>query len=494
MFKRVLIANRGEIAVRVIRACRALGVSPVAVYSDADAGSPHVKLADEAVRVGPAPARESYLDQERILAACAETGADAVHPGYGFLAENAAFARRVAAAGLAFVGPSPEAMEALGDKVNARRLAVHQKIPVSAGSEGVVKDAAEAVRIAEKVGYPVILKAAAGGGGIGMRVVRSGKEMEAAFEAAAATALSAFGVPDLFLEKYLERPRHIEVQVLGDTKGHLVHLGERECSLQRRHQKVLEESPSPGLTDKQRAEVAAMAVALAKAGRYHNAGTMEFLFQDRRFVFNEMNTRLQVEHPVTEMVTGLDLVAWQIRIAAGEPLSIRQDDVQRRGHAIELRINAEDPAKGFLPSPGRVARWIAPGGPGVRVDAGIQAGFTVPSTYDSLVAKLIVHAPTRAEAIARAQGALAEIVLEGFPTNLPMHRAILADEAFVHGDVSTRFFEERGLLAGLGAGLLDDAALQRVAAVAVALDTPRGGGLRILHHRQTAVPLREASL
>lgn len=491
MFDKVLIANRAEIAVRVIRACRTLGVQTVAVYSDADADALHTRMADEKIRLGPAPANESYLVQERILDACAETGADAVHPGYGFLSENAAFARRLGATGVTFIGPSPEAMEQLGDKVQARALAIAAGVPVAPGSDGALRDAAHAAEVASAVGYPVMLKAAAGGGGIGMRVVRNTSEIEAAFEAAQATALSAFGVPDLFLEKFIERPRHIEIQVLGDQSGHMVHLGERECSIQRRHQKLLEEAPSPALDAATRADIGARAVALALRGGYHNAGTMEFLYEDGQFYFNEMNTRLQVEHPVTEAVTGLDLVAWQLRIAAGDALDLKQDDVRMDGHSIELRINAEDAAKGFLPSPGRVARWVPPAGPGVRVDSGLRQGWTVPAVYDSMVAKLIVHGRDRPEAIRRARAALDEMVLDGFPTNAPVHRAILADQVFQSGALTTRFLEERDILAKIAEGgdPLDVAVARRVAAICVALDTPTGGGLRVLHHRQHAVPV-----
>jgi acetyl-CoA carboxylase biotin carboxylase subunit len=490
VFQKVLVANRGEIAVRVLRALRSLGIKSVAVYSDADRDALHVRLADEAVHLGPAAPAESYLQQDRLLEAVESTGAAAVHPGYGFLSENAGFARRLEQAGIAFIGPSPAAMEKLGDKVAARRLAIKEQVPVSPGSEGVVPDMQAAKKIAREIGYPVMLKAAAGGGGIGMRIVRDEKEMEKAFQGAEETARGAFGVGDLFLEKFLERPRHIEVQVLGDKHGHLIHLGERECSIQRRHQKVVEEAPSPVLSAHDRADVGAMAVRLAKAGGYHNAGTMEFLYQDGSFYFNEMNTRLQVEHPVTEMTTGIDLVAWQIKIAAGERLTIKQDEVQSTGHAIELRINAEDPARGFAPSPGRVRRFQPPSGPGVRVDHGLVAGWTVPSTYDSMVAKVIVWGADRQEAIARAEAALGETVLEGFPTNLELHRRILSDPAFREGDLSTRFLEERGILAALTGRATPEqrAALERVAAVVAALATPQGGGLHLLHARQNAVP------
>jgi acetyl-CoA carboxylase biotin carboxylase subunit len=488
MFRSVLIANRAEIAIRVIRACRRLGVRTVAVYSDADKDALHVRMADEAHYLGAAEPSRSYLDQDKILEAAIQSGVDAVHPGYGFLSENATFARRLESAGITFIGPSPEAMQRLGDKVSARKIAIENNVPVAQGSEGTVQDAAHARSIAKEVGYPVLLKAAAGGGGIGMRVVREESEMDAAFQGAQETAASAFGVPDLFLEKYLERPRHIEVQVLGDKNGHLIHLGERECSIQRRHQKLVEEAPSPALDEDQRRRVGEMAVRMAKAGGYHNAGTMEFLLAGGEFHFNEMNTRLQVEHPVTEMITGVDLAAWQIKIAAGQPLTLQQDDITFTGHAIELRINAEDPAKEFAPSPGRVRRWVPPAGPGVRVDHGVRSGWTIPSQYDSMIAKLIVWGSDRAEALERAEAALAETHLEGFPTNIPLHKAILKDETMRAGDLTTRFLEERRLLES-AAGTSDHqrAHLERIAAIVAALDTPRGGGLRILHERQHAV-------
>jgi len=471
MFRRVLVANRGEIAVRIVRACRALGVATVAVHSDADASAPHVRLADQAVRLGPAAASESYLRQDRVLDAARSRGCDAVHPGYGFLSENAGFARACAKAGLVFVGPPPAAMEALGDKVRARILARKLGVPVAPGSAGALKDASEARKVAEEVGFPVILKAAAGGGGMGMRVARSAEELPALFEQAAEQARAAFGDGALFLERYLERPRHIEVQVLGDPQGQLVQLGERECSIQRRHQKLLEEAPSPALKPAEREHVHALAVKLAKAGGYTNAGTMEFLYQDGAFHFNEMNTRLQVEHPVTEMVTGIDLVQAQLRVAAGESLGFRQEDVHVRGHALECRINAEDPYHGFAPSPGKVARLGLPAGEGVRVDHALAEGWVVPSSYDSLVAKLIVHARDRPGALAKARAALDGFALEGFPSTLPFHRALLRDPAFEAAQVSTRFLETSELIPGLVASGKRRAAL---AAAGLAM-APRGG-------------------
>lgn len=490
MFRRLLIANRGEIAVRIQRACRALGIHVVAVHSDADAGAPFVKAADQAVRLGPAPAQESYLRAERILEAAERTGCEAVHPGYGFLSENAGFARACAKAGVVFVGPPPAAMEQLGDKVRARQLALREGVPVAAGSEGAVKDSAEALRVAQRIGFPVMLKAAGGGGGMGLRVARDAKELPSLFDAASAQALAAFGNGAMFVEKFLERPRHIEVQVLGDHHGHLLHLGERECSVQRRHQKLLEEAPSPALDEEQRQRLGGLAVKLAKAGGYANAGTMEFLYQDGKFHFNEMNTRLQVEHPVTEMVTGLDLVQLQLRIAAGERLTLQQADVKLRGHALECRINAEDPVHDFRPSPGQVKRLALPQGEGVRVDHGLAEGWTVPSHYDSLVAKLITWAPTRTANLDRMAGALDAFVLRGFPTNLDLHRVVVRDEAFRHGDLSTRFIEERHILERVKERAAQRAAEQRegAAALAAALAMGPQGGLGTLHHLHTLPP------
>ncbi|HVL86821.1 MAG TPA: acetyl-CoA carboxylase biotin carboxylase subunit [Candidatus Thermoplasmatota archaeon] len=497
MFRTLLVANRGEIACRVIRACRELGVRTVAVHSDADADALHVRLADAAVAIGPAPSQQSYLRQEAILEAAERAGAEAVHPGYGFLSENAGFARAVGKAGLVFVGPPPEAMEALGDKVAARKLAVREGVPVSAGSEGAVKDADEALAVARRVGFPVMLKAAGGGGGMGLRVARSEAELPRLFADASAQALSAFGNGAMFVEKYLERPRHIEVQILADAHGHVIHLGERECSIQRRHQKLLEEAPSPALSEAMRQSVGTMAVKLARAGGYRNAGTMEFLLQDGAFHFNEVNARLQVEHPVTEMVTGADLVRWQLRIAAGEELSLRQEDVRLRGHAIEFRINAEDPLHDFRPSPGPVRRLRVPDGEGVRVDHGLREGWTVPSHYDSLVAKVIVHGATRGEALARSRGALSHLEIRGFPTNRDLHLLLLSDPAFRKGELSTRFLEERPVLADLRARAAAHAeeARRRAVALAAALAQAPEGGIGTLHHRHTTparVPRRDA--
>ncbi len=484
MFQRILVANRGEIAVRVIRAARELGIGTVAVASEADRDALHMRMADRGVILGPAPSSQSYLAQEKVIDAALKTGAQAIHPGYGFLSENAAFARAVAKAGLKFIGPSPQAMEKMGDKVNARANAQAAGVPVAEGSP-VLRDAEHARAEAKRIGYPVMMKASAGGGGIGMRIVRKPEEMEGHFASATAQAASAFGVPDLFLEKFIEHPRHIEVQVLGDEHGHVIHLGERECSIQRRHQKLVEEAPSPALSQEQRDDIGAKAVALAKRVGYSNAGTMEFLYEDGRFFFNEMNTRLQVEHPVTELVTGIDLVQWQLRIAAGEPLTLQQADIRMRGHAFEARINAEDPARNFAPCPGPVKSLHWPAGPGIRVDTGLREGWTVPSHYDSMVAKLIVHAPDRTKACDRMLRAVDETRIEGFATNLPFHQALFAHARFRKGDLSTRFLEEEDLLGRIAreaeAGLKQGRTV--AAALGVALQMAPGGGLAGAHLR-----------
>jgi acetyl-CoA carboxylase biotin carboxylase subunit len=448
LFRKVLVANRGEIAVRVIRALRELRVASVAVHSEADRGALHVQLADEAVEIGPAPSAQSYLAMDRVMEAAQRTGAEAIHPGYGFLSENAAFARRCEKAGLVFVGPSARAMGQLGDKLKARALAKKLGVPLTPGSDGALASAKDAERVARSIGYPLLLKAAGGGGGLGMRVVRSADELGPALEAARAQALATFGQPDIFVERFHERPRHIEVQVLG-LGAEAVHLGERECSVQRRYQKLVEEAPSPALEAAQREEVAAQALKLFRAAKYENAGTAEFLFVDGAFYFNEVNARLQVEHPVTEMVTGVDLVQAQLRIAAREPLGFAQRDVRPRGWAFECRINAEDPLAGFAPSPGKLTLHQPPGGPGVRVDTGFQTGSVVPPNYDSLLAKLIVHGATRAEALARLRRALDEYRVEGVRTTLPFHRALAANKAFAAGRMHTKFIEEQRLLEGL---------------------------------------------
>ena len=432
--RKVLIANRGEIAVRIVRACRELGLVSVAVFSTADERALHVRLADEAVCIGPPHARESYLNAGALIAAAKNTGADAVHPGYGFLAENARFAAACEEAGLAFVGPPARVIEQMGDKVAARKLAADAGVPTVPGTTGTTT-LGEALETAEALGYPVLVKAAAGGGGRGIRAARDPDELRSVVAGAAREAEAAFGDESLYLEKLLEGARHVEVQVLGDLHGTVVHVYERECSLQRRRQKLLEESPAPGLDGESRDAVASAAAALARAVGYTSAGTVEFLFdRDGSFYFIEMNTRIQVEHPVTEMTCGVDLVKEQLRIAAGEPLSVTQEEIQPRGWAIELRINAEDPDRAFMPSPGVVEAIELPGGPGVRVDTAVYPGYTVPPYYDSLIAKLIVWGRDRDEAIARARRALGELRLEGIATTVPFHLRLLADERVVAGD------------------------------------------------------------
>lgn len=442
MFESILVANRGEIALRVIRACRDLGIRSIAVFSDADRYAPHVLEADEAYRIGPPPASESYLDVDRILDAARRGQATAIHPGYGFLAERAAFARQVAEAGLVFIGPRPETIDAMGDKTQARQRMEAADVPIVPGVVDTIENPEDAVQIARDIGFPVLLKAAAGGGGKGMRVVENEQGIVPAFEAAAREALASFGDDAIYLEKYLSTPRHIEIQVLGDAHGNVVHLGERECSIQRRHQKLIEEAPSAVLTPDQRAAMGAAAVHAAKAVDYLGVGTVEFLFEDGEFFFLEMNTRLQVEHPVTELVTGIDLVEWQIRVAAGEELSFAQDDVEISGHAVECRITSEDPDNGFLPSTGRIEYVKVPGGPGVRWDEGIAEGFAVGLHYDPMLAKLIVHGPDRATAIARMSRALAELVIEGVPTSAPFHRRVMHEPDFCSGNLTIRYLED----------------------------------------------------
>jgi acetyl-CoA carboxylase biotin carboxylase subunit len=441
MFRKVLIANRGEIALRVHRACQEMGIRTVAVHSTADNTAMHVRLADESVCIGPPPARDSYLNMAAILSAAAITGAEAIHPGYGFLSENANFAEMVEAHGLAFIGPSPAHIRMMGDKIAAKDAMRRLGVPLVPGSDGAVTSFEEARAVADQVKYPVLIKAAAGGGGRGMKVARSEDELDEAFRVARAESKAAFGDDSVYLEKYLDRPRHIELQVLADSFGNVVHFGERDCSLQRRHQKLVEEAGSPVLTHEERMALGAQVTAGLRQLGYRNAGTLEFLWQDGQFAFIEMNTRLQVEHPVTEMVCNVDLVKEQIRIAAGEPLGYTQDDVRFSGHAIECRITAEDPET-FAPSPGRVDMYHAPGGLGVRVDSALYSGYTVPSNYDSLVAKLVVHGQTRPEAIARLRRALAEMVVSGIKTTLPLHQRIVADPQFQSGDYTIHWLEK----------------------------------------------------
>ncbi|HUG39094.1 MAG TPA: acetyl-CoA carboxylase biotin carboxylase subunit [Longimicrobiales bacterium] len=447
MLKKVLVANRGEIALRVIRACHELGIEAVAVCSEADRRAAHVLAAGEAVVLGPAPAAESYLRVDRLLEAARSRGCDAVHPGYGFLAERAAFAAAVEEAGLVFVGPSSSAIEAMGDKTRARQAMMAAGVPVVPGTVEALADAAAAERTAAEIGYPVMLKAAAGGGGKGMRVVREPGDLVSAFDAASREATAAFGDGSVYLERYLDGPRHIEIQVLADGRGNTIHLGERECSIQRRHQKMIEEAPSPVVTPELRRDMGEAAVAAAEAVGYRNAGTVEFLFQAGEFFFLEMNTRIQVEHPVTELVTGLDLVQWQLRIAAGEPLSVRQEEVRWDGHAIECRITSEDPRHGFLPSTGRIELLQIPAGPGVRWDGGIQEGDEVSLHYDPLLGKLVAHAPTRALAIARMARALSELRVVGVETSAPFHARVLAEEDFRAGRLDIRYLERHPDLA-----------------------------------------------
>ncbi len=446
LFGKILIANRGEIALRVQRACRELGIPTVAVHSTADSEAMHVRLADESVCIGPPAARDSYLNMAAILSAAHVTGADAIHPGYGFLSENAVFAEMVEDHGLTFIGPTCDHIRMMGDKITAKAAMSRLGVPLVPGSEGALPDLETAREVAAQIGYPVLIKAAAGGGGRGMKVAQHAGELEEAWRVARTEARAAFGNDEVYLEKYLDRPRHIELQILADNFGEVVHLGERDCSLQRRHQKLLEEAGSPALTGSQRDAIGATATAALRQLGYRNAGTLEFLYQDGQFAFIEMNTRLQVEHPVTEMVCGIDLVREQIRIAAGQKLGYTQADITFSGHAIECRVNAEDPET-FMPTPGRVQAFHAPGGLGVRVDSALYAGYVVPPYYDSMIAKLIVHAPTRPEAIARLRRALEEFAVLGIKTTLPLHQRIVEDPAFQAGDYTIHWLEK--FVAGL---------------------------------------------
>ncbi|MFQ3622717.1 MAG: acetyl-CoA carboxylase biotin carboxylase subunit [Acetobacteraceae bacterium] len=440
MFHKVLIANRGEIALRVHRACQEMGIRTVAVHSTADATAMHVRLADESVCIGPPPARDSYLNIPAILSAAAITGADAIHPGYGFLSENAEFAAIVEAHGIAFIGPTAEHLRTMGDKIEAKRTMGRLGVPLVPGSDGPVETVEEAEAVARRIGLPVLIKAAAGGGGRGMKVARTAGELAEAFRVARAEAKAAFGNDAVYIEKYLDRPRHIELQVLADHHGSVVHFGERDCSLQRRHQKVVEEAGSPALPAEARDRLGATVTAALRTLGYRNAGTLEFLWQDGQFAFIEMNTRLQVEHPVTEMVCGVDLVREQIRIAAGFPLGYGQDEIRFNGHAIECRITAEDPLT-FLPTPGCVTTYHPPGGLGVRVDSALYSGYTVPPYYDSLIAKLVVHGTDRRMALMRLRRALDEFVIDGIATTLPLHRRIVDDPAFAAGDYTIHWLE-----------------------------------------------------
>jgi len=441
MFEKVLIANRGEIALRIHRACREMGIRTVAVHSTADADAMHVRLADEAVCIGPPPSRQSYLNVPAILSAATIAGADAIHPGIGFLSENAEFAAMVEEHGFTFIGPEPAHIRLMGDKVAAKDAARSLGIPVVPGSDGAITDDVEAMELADRIGYPVLVKAAAGGGGKGMKVAQARGEMAEALALARAEAKANFGNDAIYLEKYLSHPRHIEIQILADAHGNVVHLGERDCSLQRRHQKLLEEAPSPALNASQRQQIGELATGAMRRLGYRSAGTIEFLYQDGEFYFIEMNTRLQVEHPVSEMITGIDLVREQIRVATGAPLDFRQGDVTFTGHAIECRINAENPET-FAPSPGRITDYHAPGGLGVRVDSALYSGYKVPPNYDSLIAKLVVHGNTRNECLMRLRRTLEEFVIGGVETSIPLHRRLVTAADFINGDYDIRWLEK----------------------------------------------------
>jgi acetyl-CoA carboxylase biotin carboxylase subunit len=441
MFDKILIANRGEIALRVLRACKELGIPTVAVHSTADADAMHVRFADESVCIGPPAAKDSYLNVPAILSACEITGADAVHPGYGFLSENARFAEILASHGVQFIGPKAEHIRIMGDKIEAKRTAKRLGIPVVPGSEGGVSSDAEAAKIADAIGYPVLIKAAAGGGGRGMKVVRNVGELSTALATARSEAKAAFGDATVYIEKYLERPRHIEIQVLGDGKGKAIHLGERDCSLQRRHQKVLEESPSSALNTQARDAIGETVAKAMREIAYQGVGTVEFLYEDGKFYFIEMNTRIQVEHPVTEMITDIDLIFEQIRVAAGQELTLGQNDVRFHGHAIECRINAENPVS-FRPSPGKILHYHPPGGLGVRIDSAVYQGYSIPPYYDSLVGKLIVHGKTRTECLMRLKRALDEVVIDGIETTLPLFRALVREKDIIDGNYHIHWLEQ----------------------------------------------------
>ena len=442
MFDKVLIANRGEVALRIHRACRELGIKTVAVHSTADSDAMHVRLADESVCIGPAPSRDSYLNMSALISAAEITGADAIHPGIGFLSENAQFAEMVEEHGYVFIGPTPEHIRIMGDKSIAKKTVAGLGLPVIQGSEGALESIEQASKLADKIGYPVLLKAIAGGGGKGMKMVRSRDQMEEAFQLASGEAKAAFGNDSLYMEQYLERPLHIEVQLLGDGQGNVVHFGERDCSIQRRHQKVVEEAPSPALNTSERAQVGKLAARTAKLLGYRGLGTIEFLYQDGKFYFMEMNTRLQIEHPITEMITGVDLVREQIRVASGAPLPFKQEDIKFNGHAIECRINAEDPNT-FAPSPGKITDFHAAGGLGVRFDSAIYVGYKVPPHYDSMVAKLIVHGANRNDCMLRLRRALEETVVDGIKTNLPLHLRIISDSEFIDGRYNIHWLEKK---------------------------------------------------
>ena len=443
MFEKILIANRGEIAVRIIRACRELGIKTVAVYSEADREALHTQLADEAICIGPAPSQKSYLDIKSVISAAVITKANAIHPGFGFLSENPTFAQVCEDSNIILIGPTSDMIEAMGNKSKARKTMIEAGVPVVPGSDGIVKDTKEAAKIAERIGYPLIVKASSGGGGKGMRVVWNESELEKNFTMAQKEAMASFNDDSMYMERYVVNPKHIEFQILADEMGNTVHLGERDCSIQRRHQKIVEEAPSAALTPELRKAMGEVAVKAAKAIGYRNAGTVEFLLEESdEFFFMEMNTRIQVEHPITEMITGVDLIKKMIEIASGKPLGLNQEDVKLRGHAIECRINAENPAKGFRPSPGKIGYLHMPGGKGIRIDSAIYTGYSVPPLYDSMLAKLIVHGDTREEAILKMNSALGEFVVEGIDTNIDFHMDILHDEDFIKGEYNTGFIEK----------------------------------------------------
>lgn len=444
MFNKILIANRGEIAVRIIRACREMGIETVAVYSEADKDALHTQMADEAICIGPAAAKDSYLNIQNIISATVLSGAQAIHPGFGFLSENSKFARMCKECNITFIGPDPECIENMGNKSNARDIMTKSGVPVVPGSDGAVQGEDELIRLAEKIGYPVMIKASAGGGGRGIRIVYEQNELIKAYENAKAESKAAFGDDTIYMEKFIEKPRHVEIQVLGDSFGNIVYLGERDCSMQRRNQKVLEEAPSPIMTEELRKSMGETAVRAAKAVNYNNAGTIEFLLdKNGNYYFMEMNTRIQVEHPITEMVTGIDLIKEQIKVAAGEKLSFSQDDIRISGHAIECRINAEDTSRGFMPCPGKVKDMYVPGGFNVRVDSAVYSGYAIPPYYDSMIAKLIVHGKDREEAIQKMRRALGEFIIEGVRTNIDFQFELINCQEFINGNYDTRFIENK---------------------------------------------------
>ena len=441
MFKKIVIANRGDVAIRVQRACREMGIKTVAVHSTADSSAMNVRLADESVCIGPPTSRDSYLNIPAILSAASISGADAIHPGVGFLSENPAFAQIVSDHGLTFIGPKPEHIKVMGDKIEAKKMALELGIPCVPGSDGAIRTTDEALLVAKDIGFPIIVKAAAGGGGKGMQIAFSETELSNAIKLAQSEAEASFGSGEVYIERYLANPRHIEIQIIGDKFGNVVHLGERDCSLQRRHQKILEETPSPALTKKVRNDIGALAATAMKKFGYESLGTIEFLYENGEFYFIEMNTRLQVEHPITEMVTGIDLVQKQIQISAGEPLGISQDDVSLKGHSIECRINAEDP-ENFIPSPGKIADYHPPGGFGIRIDSGIYAGYEIPPHYDSLIAKLIVHGQDREQCLSRLQRALDEFVIGNIKTTIALHQKLLSTKNFIEGEYDIHWLEK----------------------------------------------------